>query len=72
MLVALALGKSAKAATIDAYVGVIDIAVDNITNGIAAHTLAQFIGRSSNFFDASAFGGKKVLSNCARRGAHPP
>ena len=43
-LVRLALGEGAERAAVGAYVGVIDVAVDDVANDIAAHRPAKLIG----------------------------
>ncbi len=47
-LMRLALGESAERAAIGAYVGVVDVAVDDVADGVAADRPAQRIGRGDN------------------------
>ncbi len=47
-LVRLALGEGAEVAAIGADVGVVDVAVDDVADGVAARRSAQFIGRGDD------------------------
>ena len=52
-LMRLALGKGAELATIVADVGIVDVAVDDVADGIAGHCPAKSVGRAD---DASVVG----------------
>ena len=47
-LMRLALGEGAERAAIGAYVGVVDVAVDDVADGVAADSSAKLIGCGDN------------------------
>src|ERR1700722_13850784 len=58
LLAQFSLRESAEAAFEGAYVRVVDIAIDDITNHIAALTLTQFVGIFANGIEISGTSGK--------------